>query len=180
MRFLLFLRMFTTLHVTSQSHATKKVALLVITMSLFLSATGGRSYSQNSGASTYSMQQLTDLARQMHEESDKAGHATDDPLERHLDSITILVIRTKSGRAELHAAFADAFFVIQGNATLVTGGTIVNPLGTEEVRGDSVQGGVRAKLRVGDVVHIPANTPHQLLLDGTEPFVYVLIKKQDR
>lgn len=105
----------------------------------------------------------------------KSG-ATSDALERHLDTSTTLAVRTKSGQAELHTTSADEFFVVEGHATLLTGGTIVNPKGTAEVRGDSVQGGVRAELKVGDVVHIPANTPHQLLLDGAGPFVYVLVK----
>lgn len=116
----------------------------------------------------------------MRDESRKTGYAADDPLERHLDPVTILVVRTKSGRAELHMTSADEFVVVQGSATLVTGGTIVNPQGTAEVRGDSLQDGVRARLKVGDVIHIPANTPHQLLLDGTALFVYVLVKIRDR
>jgi mannose-6-phosphate isomerase-like protein (cupin superfamily) len=99
-----------------------------------------------------------------------------DALERHLDSATILAVRTRSGRAELHATSADAFFVIEGQATLVTGGTIVNPSGTSEIRGESITGGTRAQLRVGDVVHIPSKTPHQLLLSGSGDFVYVLEK----
>jgi mannose-6-phosphate isomerase-like protein (cupin superfamily) len=175
-RSFLFRRIFTVQRVTPWIHATKKAALLAIATSLYLSASNVYSYSQSNGVATYSIQQLTDLARQMREESAKTPDTTNDALEQHLDSITILAVRTRSGRAELHATSADAFFVVQGHATLVTGGTIINPRGTEEVRGDSVQGGARAELRVGDVVHIPANTPHQLLLDGTGPFVYVLIK----
>jgi mannose-6-phosphate isomerase-like protein (cupin superfamily) len=175
-RSFLFRRKFTVQRLTPWIHATKKAALLAIATSLYLSASNVHCYSQNSGVATYSIQQLTDLARQMREESDKIPHNTNDALERHLDSITILAVRTRSGRAELHATSSDAFFVVRGHATLVTGGTIINPQGTEEVRGDSVQGGTRAELRAGDVVHIPPSTPHQLLLDGTEPFVYVLIK----
>jgi len=106
----------------------------------------------------------------------KNGGAKNDLLERHLDASTTLAVRTRSGRAEFHAASADEFFVVEGHATLLTGGSIVNPKGTGEVRGDSVQGGARAELKAGDVVHIPAHTPHQLLLDGADPFVYVLIK----
>jgi mannose-6-phosphate isomerase-like protein (cupin superfamily) len=104
------------------------------------------------------------------------NNATNGALERHLDSSTILAVRLKSGRAELHTTSADEFFVVEGHASLLTGGAIVNPSGTAEVRGDSVRGGTRAELKAGDVVHIPANTPHQLLLDNTGPFVYVLVK----
>jgi hypothetical protein len=43
------------------------------------------------------------------------------------------------------------FFVVQGHATLITGGTSINPQGTEEIRGDSVKGGSRVGLKEGDV-----------------------------
>jgi mannose-6-phosphate isomerase-like protein (cupin superfamily) len=152
------------------------VALLAIATSLCLSASSVRSYSQDRGASTYSRKDLVDLARQMREGPGSTDNAKNGLLERHLDPITILAVRTKSGRAELHTASADTFFVVQGHATLVTGGTIINPQGKGEVRGDSVLHGVSVKLRRGDVAHIPAETPHQLLLDGSDPFVYVLIK----
>lgn len=111
----------------------------------------------------------------MRDDAEKSGHRTNDALEKHLDSATILAVRTKDGRAEFHPTSADEFVVLQGSATLVTGGTITNPQGTGEIRGDSIEGGTRAELKEGDVVHIPAKTPHQLLVHGGL-FVYVLVK----
>lgn len=134
---------------------------------------------QQSAVSSYSAQQLRDMATQMREEAKRSGSLNDDALERHLDSATILAVRTKNGRAEFHSSSADEFFVVHGHATLVTGGTIVNPQGIEEIRGDSVQGGTRAILKEGDVVHIPSKTPHQLLLNGGM-FIYVLVKLPSR
>jgi mannose-6-phosphate isomerase-like protein (cupin superfamily) len=107
---------------------------------------------------------------------EKPDNAKNGLMEHHLDPITILAVRTKSGRAELHTTSADTFFVVQGHATLRTGGTIIHPQGEKEVRGDSILHGVSAKLRMGDVVYIPVNTPHQVLLDGSDPFVYILVK----
>jgi len=131
---------------------------------------------QQPAASTYSAQQLAKLATQMRGEAEKSGSLKkNDALERHLDAATTLAVRTKNGRAEFHAKSADEFFVVRGEATLVTGGTIVNPQGTEEIRGDSVQGGTRVTLREGDVVHIPSKTPHQLIIKS-RMFIYVLIK----
>jgi mannose-6-phosphate isomerase-like protein (cupin superfamily) len=155
--------------------SSKREALLIIAASVCWLPGSVAAHAQLAGAASYSRQQLISLASQMRTESENGG-ATSDALERHLDLATTLAVRTRSGRAELHAAAADEFFVVEGHATLLTGGTILNPKGTAEVRGDSVQGGVRAELKAGDVVHIPANTPHQLLLDGADPFVYVLIK----
>jgi quercetin dioxygenase-like cupin family protein len=34
----------------------------------------------------------------------------------------------------------------------------------EETRGTSVEGGARQELRAGDVAHVPAGVPHQMLV----------------
>ncbi|HZP07107.1 MAG TPA: hypothetical protein VFB43_19565 [Terracidiphilus sp.] len=130
---------------------------------------------QQPTASSYSQQQLMSIATQMKDEAERSGNLSNNALERHLDAATVLAVRTKNGRAEFHAGSADEFFVVHGQATLLTGGTIINPQGTEEVRGDSVQGGTRTILKEGDVVHIPSKTPHQLLLDDGI-FIYILVK----
>ena len=155
--------------------SSERKALLIIATSVCSLSGSALIHAQLAGTASYSRQQLIGLALQMRRES-RNSVASNDALERHLDSSTALAVRIRSGRAELHATSADEFFVVEGHATLLTGGAIVNPKGAGEVRGDSVQGGVRTALKVGDVVHIPANTPHQLLLDGADPFVYVLIK----
>ena len=63
-----------------------------------------------------------------------------------------------------------------GGALLV--GEMVNARQTEpnETRGDSVKGGERKKLVPGDVVHIPTNMPHQLLVENGKRFTYFVIK----
>lgn len=78
----------------------------------------------------------------------------------------MLSVRTASGVGELHQNFDDLMIVEEGRATLVTGGSLVDPkLGANgEVRGTSVQGGTSKTLAVGDVVIVPAGLPHQILL----------------
>ena len=92
-----------------------------------------------------------------------------------------LSVRLRSGSAELHEHFADIFFILDGRATLVTGGTIVKPLsaGAGEVRGTMIEGGDRQELRAGDVAHIAAGTPHQILLAGDATFTAMVIKVQE-
>ena len=93
----------------------------------------------------------------------------------------VLAFRNKSGKAELHEKFADFYVVVGGEATLVSGGHIVNSATTApgEVRGDSVQGGTETKLKKGDIVHIPANIPHQLVLPKGATFQYFIVKVQE-
>ena len=57
-----------------------------------------------------------------------------------------------------------------GSATLVVRGTLLNgeTVAPHEKRNGTIEGRTREKLSVGDVVRIPARTPHQLLLDGSK------------
>lgn len=94
----------------------------------------------------------------------------------------MLSVRLRSGIAEFHQHFADLFIVLEGRATLVTGGVIVQPReeAPGEIRGREVQGGVRRELRAGDVAHVPPATPHQMLLGGDKYFTSLVMKIEQR
>jgi mannose-6-phosphate isomerase-like protein (cupin superfamily) len=89
-----------------------------------------------------------------------------------------LLVRSRNGGAEQHARFADLFFVLEGRATLATGGTILNAktIAPGEVRGDSVEGGVLQELLTGDLAHVPAGLPHQMLVAGEKPVTCLVVK----
>jgi len=76
------------------------------------------------------------------------------------------VRRDGDGEAEVHETQVDVIFVKSGEATLVLGGTVVEPRTTApgEIRGKSIKGGVSKKMAAGDVIHIPAKIPHQMLV----------------
>ena len=85
--------------------------------------------------------------------------------------------REANGIPEVHDHMDDYFVVQSGEATLIIGGEVVNPKKQEdarETRGDSIKGGEKKKLVIGDVVHIPHRMPHQLLVD--KAFTYFVIK----
>ena len=86
--------------------------------------------------------------------------------------------REGSGQAELHETQADLFIVESGEGTLVVGGTVVDPKTTEphEIRGPSIKDGVSKHLGPGDVVHIPAKTPHQLMVEPGKQITYAVMK----
>lgn len=90
----------------------------------------------------------------------------------------MLSVRLRSGIAEFHLRFADLFIVLEGRATLVTGGVIVHPReeAPGEIRGVEVQGGIQRELHAGDVAHVPAATPHQMLLSGDAGFTSLVMK----
>jgi mannose-6-phosphate isomerase-like protein (cupin superfamily) len=102
----------------------------------------------------------------------------DETLPRFGNHYFLLAAREQTGSAELHEHEADVFVVERGGATLLSGGKIVKGHTEKpgEIRGSSIEGGQRHALNVGDIVHIPAGVPHEVLLDKREPFVYFVIK----
>jgi mannose-6-phosphate isomerase-like protein (cupin superfamily) len=86
--------------------------------------------------------------------------------------------RENSGHAEMHDIENDIFVVQSGEAILTVGGELVKPQKTSkgQTAGKSIKGGIKQRLSAGDVVHIPAKMPHQLVLDPGKPFTYFVIK----
>jgi len=85
--------------------------------------------------------------------------------------------RDRNGQAEIHALDTDILFVVDGTATLVTGGRATNlkTTATDEQRGDGIEEGEIRSLIKGDVVVIPNGVPH-LFKDVTAPFLYFVVK----
>jgi mannose-6-phosphate isomerase-like protein (cupin superfamily) len=128
----------------------------------------------------YSPADLAAMEKKLEQKAEPSGLATE-TLKQYSSDYTMLAYRSKTGKAELHEKFADFYFVVGGEATLVSGGKIVNSSTTApgEVRGDSVQDGKELKLKKGDIVHIPANIPHQLVLAKGTTFQYFIVKVQE-
>jgi len=78
----------------------------------------------------------------------------------------LLVKREGDGEAEVHDTQVDVVTVVSGEGTLIVGGTTVDPHQTApgEIRGKSITGGTNHKMAPGDVFHIPAKVPHQMLV----------------
>ena len=86
--------------------------------------------------------------------------------------------RTKPYRAEVHKRLVDMWYVIEGEGTLVTGGSLSQPIQTEadEFRGQAIVGGEDRHIGPGDFVRIPAGVPHWVSkVDGTE-IIYLVVK----
>jgi glc operon protein GlcG len=85
--------------------------------------------------------------------------------------------RDKGGLVEVHEDDADIVYVQQGKATLITGGELRNgkTIAPGEIRGEDVAGGETRELSAGDVVIIPAGTPHWFK-EVTNPFTYYVVK----
>jgi len=86
--------------------------------------------------------------------------------------------RTGPGEVEVHARETDIFYVTDGEATLVIGGTVVGgkTTGPGQIRGKDIQGGQTQRLKKGDVVTIPAGTPHWFKALATPSISYLTVK----
>ena len=111
------------------------------------------------------------------EMSAKAGFASRN-LPRYDNHYLMLAKRVQTGSSEVHEHEADMFIVESGSGTLITGGKVLKPHTEKpgEIRGSGIEGGDRHPIAAGDVIHIPANVPHQILVDKGPPFTYFVIK----
>ncbi len=85
--------------------------------------------------------------------------------------------RDADGFPEQHAHIEDVVFIQSGAGTLVVGGGIIGRTGADgEYRGRDISGGVHYPVGAGDVLHIPADTPHRYLVPDGGHVTYVLVR----
>ena len=85
--------------------------------------------------------------------------------------------REAAGQVEMHERDTDIFHVLEGSATLVTGGRMLGPrtVSSGEVRAREIVGGEARQLVKGDVIVIPTHTPHWFK-EVRGPFLYFVVK----
>ena len=127
------------------------------------------------GVDVYTAKDLQTRAERL---SQKRARFASEDLARYGNHYMMLACREAAGSSEVHEHEADIFVVESGEATIVTGGKVVSPRTEKpgEIRGRSIEGGERHRLSAGDIIHIPAGVPHQLLIDTGKPFTYFVVK----
>jgi uncharacterized protein GlcG (DUF336 family)/mannose-6-phosphate isomerase-like protein (cupin superfamily) len=85
--------------------------------------------------------------------------------------------RNAPGEVEYHEGVVDVMHVVQGSATVVTGGEMVDTreVAVGEIRARAIEGGTANALAEGDVLAIPNGVPHQFV-DVSDPFLYFVVK----
>jgi uncharacterized protein GlcG (DUF336 family)/mannose-6-phosphate isomerase-like protein (cupin superfamily) len=85
--------------------------------------------------------------------------------------------RTAAGEVELHTYVTDIMYVLEGEATVITGGEMVQrrQVGPGEYRGASIAGGSSQQLKRGDVTVVPQGVPHWFK-SVTGPLLYYVVK----
>jgi mannose-6-phosphate isomerase-like protein (cupin superfamily) len=90
--------------------------------------------------------------------------------------------RDAPGLAEQHAAVTDVWYVLAGEATLVTGGALVEPstTGPGEQRAGAIRGGSEVKIAAGDLITIRPGVPHWVkAIDGRLRYLTVKVHGPD-
>ena len=81
-----------------------------------------------------------------------------------------LEYRVAVAAAAVHQSEAELFYVIDGAATMITGGKLVGEKRTNaaNLSGTSVDGGTSRRVATGDFIMVPENTPHWFsAIDGS-------------
>ena len=85
--------------------------------------------------------------------------------------------RDGPGLAEIHTRATDVIYVVEGTATLITGGKAIDPkeVAPNEIRGRAIEGGEAHQITKGDVVIVPAGVAHWFK-EVRGPFLYFVCK----
>jgi mannose-6-phosphate isomerase-like protein (cupin superfamily) len=136
---------------------------------------------QSPHADHWSAAVLLERAAYLHKLAKNGDGSASETLKEYSHHCAMLSFRSRDGEAEVHENFADVFYVLEGRATLVTGGAVVGArlTGPGETRGSSVEGGVRQELRAGDVAHVPAGLPHQMLVASDKTVTCLVMKIEE-
>ena len=101
----------------------------------------------------------------------KGGPIVSDP------GLVVLAQRRQAGEVEFHEHTNHVFIVVEGEATLVVGGNMVDAKRTApgQMRAPSAEGGTTYHLSKGDVITIPAKTPHWFKEVPTKTVAYYAV-----
>ncbi|HME59379.1 MAG TPA: cupin domain-containing protein [Terracidiphilus sp.] len=128
---------------------------------------------------------LLERAAYLHKLARQGDGSAGETLKEYPRHCAMLSFRGRDGEAEAHENFADVFYVLEGRATMVTGGRVAGArlIKQGETRGDSIEcgieGGAQQDLRAGDVAHVPAGLPHQMLVAGEQTVTCLVMKVEE-
>lgn len=126
----------------------------VLAGSLLAQTTAPAAPAPGSPASYKSAQELADVLKSV---AANAGGMSSSAV-ANTDQYRVNVVhRVKPAGALAHAGNTELHYIIDGSATVVTGGTIV---GGATAGAATIKDGVTQKVAKGDVIIVPANSPH--------------------
>ncbi len=124
-----------------------------------------------------SKQQVSDITEALLK---KPGNTNEDVLAATGMQARIAVFHDEKRENDLHEVHDgsdDIYYVTNGTATLMLGGSLVeaNEISPGEWRAKAASGGRQVKIKKGDLVFVPRGTPHQRTVTDKK-FTMILIK----
>lgn len=94
------------------------------------------------------------------------------------DHVASVLRRVKPGQVEIHTKETDIFYIVDGTATFVTGGTMIDGKETRpnQMLGTDIQDGQTHQLKKGDFISIPAGIPHWFKDVPASGVTYYMVK----
>lgn len=135
-----------------------------------------------SGVDHLSRREIDQKLSELSVQANASGGSASVTVAKYSNHFTMLAYRSRSGGGEVHEQFADLFVILKGHATLITGGALTeaHAAGPGEYRGTAVKGGSTQVLNEGDVVHISAGVPHQMILASGDTVSYFVVKVKEK
>ena len=154
--------------------------MLALVFNVAADAAGAQS-SASPSPTAWPVAEVQDQTRSLVAEAEKnPGGIATLTLSKASGSYVMLSVRVKNGRAELHARDSDYIFVIDGEGTMRTGGSIVDgkTVAANEIRGLKLEGSSDTALEKGSMIHIPPGVPHQTMVAPGGKLIYFVVKAE--
>lgn len=122
-------------------------------------------------------QQVADIYRQLEKQD---GNKNQDVVPAAGVQMRVAIFhdeKRENDNFEVHDASDDIYYVLEGEATLMLGGSLTAPneISTGEWRSKVATGGQKVTIKKGDLIVVPRGTVHQRTVTG-KGFSMILIK----
>lgn len=138
----------------------------------------GPCLAQAPGVQSVSSEQISATESALRAEAERTHEPAVKQLQKSPGFYTSLIYRNKTGEVEIHTDFDEVVVVIDGDATVQTGGKAIGirTIAPGELRGKSAEGSSPTSLKPNAVVTIPAGTPHRVFVPDGGHVTYIDLK----
>jgi mannose-6-phosphate isomerase-like protein (cupin superfamily) len=154
--------------------------LLIIFISAFSMLASAQSRGPSNASKPFvvkTKQQVTDMYRELGKQD---GNKNADVFPAPGTQMRVAVFhdeKRENDNFEVHDDSDDIYYVLEGKATLMLGGSLsdAKEISPGEWRSKTASGGQQVNIRKGDLIVVPRGTPHQRTVTG-KGFSMILIK----
>lgn len=175
-----FLRELDTLLCTQELYMKKLILFSVFLLGIFSLISVAQTRQPSTPAHPFTVKtkkQVTDIMKVLEK---KLGNTNEDIVAPAGVQMRVAVFhdeKRENEPIEVHDGSDDIYYVLDGTATLLLGGSLVdaNEISPGEWRAKTSTGGQRVTINKGDLIVVPRGTPHQRTATG-KTFSMILIK----